>query len=186
MILFLEKAYEYYPKNIDAINNKEKYILTNEFKKLLSTIEKHKKNLGGNSDLFRKLKKTNNNQFILSDDTFFQWNDRCYTFSFSKVIDNNTTICLKYYKSILIPYFYFTPFYIKKNGERYIYLNIDKNNFPYPNLVHNIKQISKEENLIEFDSKLINRKINNINFDDIKMGHFTLFNTFFLSQNINQ
>lgn len=179
----LDIVYKYYPRNVDCINRKEFYISTKEYKNLLIKINISKKEYSKNKLIINDLKKISENWGDFNDLTYFEWLDRCYTFEIIKK-NNNTFFQLKIYQSILAP-FYFIKFYeIKPIDERFKYYEISENNFFDPNYILTIESIMKKNNLEKFDSKLINLKIRDINFDDIELGSFTFFNAFFNSQNI--
>ncbi len=176
----LNIIYDYYPRNINSINDVEGYTQSKEYKNLLNCIEKNKKPYKNQMKNFLEdIRKTNKNGFNFKDITNFGWQDRCYTLEFDKQINNKSFLNLKIFKSILGPYYLIKTYEIEFLNNRYKYNTISNSLFPYPNFIYDLKQILKKYNLSEIDYQLSKSKINNINFQDIEMKEFTVFNALF-------
>lgn len=179
----IDIAYRYYPRNIDCINQKEYYILTSEYKNLLEKIENNKKQYSKNKIIINKLEHIGTKWGKFKDATYFEWQDRCFTFEFTKEYEN-TFLQLKLYQSILLPIYFIKYFKITPSNNNPKYIKISKEEFLDLNFLSSIKFILEDNNFTEFDYKLAYSIIKDINFDDIQMGKFTFFNTFFNSENI--
>lgn len=179
-------AHEYYPINIDCIAEKDSYVKSMQFKILLKKIQEHKK--GYPNDIivlieeFRALIKTT--KFVFNDTTYFEWHDRCYTFEFVHRDLDDTTLILKFYKSIIAPFFFVEYFQTNVINNVNRYFKASKGDFHYPDFINGIYSIAKKIGLKELDPELADKKVPDINFDDIPMGEFTYFNIFFNSQNL--
>lgn len=160
-IIFENIVYCYYPKGINAIKEKEKYLDSNEFKKLFIVINTFKKqNLI--IDLVGIDKITKNK---LINITSFEHFDRSFNFKVNYNIDN-LTHSVYIYISFLVPHF--------------LILTKDKNNYKLNMEIKNLSiSISTKLGLCQFPSDLINIVIQEISFQDIKEGEFTFFNAFF-------
>ena len=179
----IDICYSYYPRNIDCINQKEYYIETREYKNLLERIKNTKKEYSKNKIIINRLEHISTNWGSFKDKTYFEWQDRCYTFEFTKEYEN-TFFQLKLYQSILLPIYFIKYFKIVPSSNNVKCLKIPKEEFLDLNFLSSIEFILKDSHLIELDYKLANVIIKDINFDDIQMGNFSLFNAFFNSQNI--
>lgn len=174
----------YYPSNIDSIVEKDYYVLTKEHQNLVNKIFVNKSNYPEKiNDIQRELMK-HRDDFRFNDLTNFQWQDRCYTFQFTKKVDNQH-FHLNVYISILAPYFVFQYFktQIIENDHKLIIIN--KNEFSNDNFISKINGILNKYDFSLLNENLLKTKISNINFDDIKMGQFTYYNAFFNSQTLN-
>lgn len=180
----LDVAYKYYPCKIDSINQKEEYLLTLEYKKILNQINLFSEPYPKEINFFlNDLRNINQNNFLFNDLTYFNWMDRCYTFEFKKKV-NNSFFIIKLLRSIIRPFFIIeTELCVMKNNS-FKHFKLKKKDPVFIDLINKIIPLCNKHNLLEFDYDLVNIKIENINFDDIKMGEFTFFNAFFNSQQI--
>lgn len=180
----LKVAYTYYPKGVNSILDKEFYIGSGQYRALTEEINKHKDlHSKKRSVLFEELNSLGGTEFTLADSTNFEWQDRCYTYEFVKNVENHSLI-LKFYNSIIAPFFVIRYFESKviKNVNRFY--RISEMEFQHKSLVKNIYSISKKNELKQLSNKISETKIPDINFDDIQMGQFTFFNVFFNSENL--
>ena len=67
---------------------------------------------------------------------------------------------------------------------RFKHVLLDENDKNLEIMKSNLETVCLNNEILEFDKKIISMKVSNINFDDIKMGDFTFFNIFFNSQGI--
>ncbi len=190
---FFEQVYYYYPKNISSITNSNEYINSKEYKRLSlklkgedykkKDIEKLKKNI----EVIHKTK--------IFDYTIPTWEDRCLNLQFllktENSIEKKTILCINISK--LIPFFviYILEVEFDEIQNRLKYLprrNYNKEKFDFKKNVESVKQIvySNLNSHNEFPSELLYRKLENVNFQDIKMGDFTFFNAFFLNFHTTQ
>lgn len=179
----LDIAYRYFPRNIDCINQKEYYRTTREYRNLFEKIKNYKEEYSKNKIIIARLEHISQNWGNFKDTTYFEWQDRCFTFEFTKEYEG-TFFQLKLYQSILFPIYFIECFKVISSNNSLECLKISKEEFLDSNFIVSIEFILKENNFIEFDYKLSNSIIKDINFDDIQMGKFTFFNVFFNSQNI--
>ncbi|WP_411031666.1 hypothetical protein [Spongiimicrobium sp. 3-5] len=175
-------AYDHYPRNVDSISDKDSYILSKQHRKLLDKIERHNKPYSKNIvGLIEELKLLGAKEFDFNDATYFDWQDRCFTFEFIKNIGDKVLI-LKFYKSIIAPYFSIQYFQSKEVDNSNRYLMISKVEFDQADFVNGICKIANKHELKKLPLDLIRKKVPDINFDDIRMGKFTYFNVLFNSQ----
>lgn len=177
------QAYKFYPKNINSISDKKKYLNSEQYQNLSEIIEYHKSLNFEESKFFESLLRNNiDDDYIIYETTYFDWMDRCYTY---EIINNNSEgkFLLKIFKSILGPYYTFKYFKLIHLEERTKFIALDELYFQNLEFVKKSKQLLQDMNFSEIPEKLTNQKIENINFDDIEMGDFTIFNSFFNSQN---
>ncbi len=180
----LNMAYEFYPKGIDSIDDKAKYLLSKEYAKLNKTIKYHSEYPNDPSlDVFLSIFKKIGKEMIFSDATWFNWQDRCYTFELREKRGNNI-YTIRFYKSILVPYFFLKTFKIKMHKNKKEYFELSHDSVYDKKKIAEIKKAAKDILLVdEFDSTIAKNIIEDINFEDIRLGKFTLFNAFF-SNNI--
>lgn len=170
----------YYPQNIDCIIEKEKYIRSSEYNKLLELSNYYKNN--NEIDLILKSFKKSKLDFI--DVSLLDWQDRCFTLEMN-LQNNNKNYKLAIYISYIIP-FYLINFFeneidiTTKEWLSFPERNLDLLNTEYLDIKKKICQIiEKEFNYFEFPNNLLDEKILNLSFQDIRFGQFTFYNAFF-------
>lgn len=178
----LKLIYNFYPSNIDCVSQKELYMKSPQYKRLAKLILQNKvsypmkvRNFISN---FKEL-----DGFVYNDATNFDWLDRCYTFEFSKKIDDGYLL-LRFHKSIIAPYYLILCFKIIENNNRQKYIPVSKNEFFNQNILNKLDVIAEEFHLNNFDETILKKTISNISFEDIPFGDFNFFNAFFLNQEI--
>jgi len=189
-IILKNIAYSYYPKGICNISNKEKYLNSLEYKKteqLLSSFFDTEESKMTYDALLYELQRLT---FVkeIKDATLLQWQDRCLSFEIEYLEgDKLTRICI--HISLLIPYYLI---YILDNAvafEPYRWLsypqrNIEKEKHEFAERISEIsKVIESVTNFHPFNEELAEIVLPDLNFKDIRMGEFTLFNAFFLDDN---
>ncbi len=178
----LKVVYNYFPKGIDCIKEKKIYVETKEYKRLSNHIKSFNNPYSKEIDIFiEEIKNLNFPNFSFNDSSYFEWEDRCYTFEFCKEI-NGESFILRVYLSILKPYFTIKFFKINVENDRHIYNIISSKSFPEEKLILELKNILEKHSYKEFDESLLSERIFDINFQDINMGEFTFFNAFFVNQ----
>ena len=181
---FLKIAYFYYPKNTDSINDKNTYITSKEYIRLDRKINENKVlHVENKFNLINSLNKVKcNYEFTFKDSTYFEWNDRCYTLEYTLKVHDKTFL-LKLFISIIAPVFSIKFFLLESNNERVKYKEIKIEEFCCNDLIESLKSLLNDNNYFEINNSLGSKRILDINFDDIPIGEFTFFNTFFNSQN---
>lgn len=184
-LLFINTAYEFYPKEIDFIKQREAYTDTQKFKKLIAVLHNfHNKN----ADKLNSLKKEISSYPSIEklEDMSSLDFDRCLTFDMDIVDETGKKLHkLRLVISAVIPFFFV---YALEND---ILLN------PYRWLTQPLRKRELEEgkfkdeiNLITsivkkvfdydlFPEKYLKFVIPNVSFTDIREGDFTLFSAFF-------
>ncbi len=176
-------AYSFYPKGICSIKQLPKYKSTPQFKLLDEIIQKHKaKPL---LPFIKDFKQLPTNK-IASDVTRFSWKDRAYNFQLIEVKEKFLiSICLNI--SILIPYYtiYVVRVELKENTQEWLTLPNKLNSFEeqiHKNDIDLIEDlVEKKLNLKKLPISAFSTHIEDINFQDQRMGDFSIFNAFFLN-----
>ncbi len=186
--VFKNMAYLFYPKGIDAINNKQTYISSNEFKALLNTINFYKN--GFLSESLNSYKETMMNiskDFTFTDGTLYDWLDRAYNFQLYKISNNKIySICTNI--SFLIPFYSIYVLEVDIDP-----MTLKWKTFPKWNKSIEESMFKEEisnlslgiENYLgyfPFPKDLHNKIIEDVSFHDIKKGNFTHYNAFFLDE----
>jgi hypothetical protein len=174
-------AYNFYPSDIDAISDQEKYKNSNEFHTL-------KKSLNSNYETIKDLnlffKNYENKNFTFRDCTNLRWMDRCLNFNFFQINKTNIeSFC--YNISLLIPYYtiYKIKIPIDSTGDKIVWTGLPYTSDYYSAEIENeIKFISSFLEFNFINKKELNVPFENINFQDISMGKFSLFQAFFLNE----
>lgn len=186
-------AYLFYPKKICSREEENKYNNSEEYNRLLHIINyfhadenimlysiKFKEEFE-NDDVLRKL----------SPISMVDWQDRAVTFNLS-VIENKELYTISLYLSILIPFY---TIRVQKNRIELFFSNLEIDEMDKKNLEsRKIKDLiidieSTVENKMlykKFPKELINVIIDDISFQEIQMGNFTMFNAFFNNQIANE
>jgi len=178
-------VYLFYPKNVCAFTEKDKYLLTEEYKRLKEIIvdfdsEKSKTLQANIIDKFEKDYTLKN----FKDASLFDWEDRCLTFNLT-IIEDGELYTISLYLSILIPY------YVIKCQKGIIDLWFSKSQIDQlkkdntetrkiNKLILDIETIVKDELLYEkLPTEILSTIIPDVSFQDSIFGHFNIFNAFF-------
>lgn len=190
--VLLNLAYLFYPKNICPWNENEKYLHTEEYKRLKSTIDLF------NSDENKKLRNIIKAEFeedlILKDFEDFSrldYQDRCLKY-FLNVFEEGKLYSISLYLSILSPYYVIVkmqhppePFFSQSRIEELERENTDTRKIK--ELILDIENIVENKLLYtKFPQALIHTIIDDISFQDIYLGHFKMYNAFFNNENITE
>lgn len=182
-------AYLFYPKDIDAMKQKEVYINSYEYKTLTKSIV-NTDNKNSSSINFSKYKEKviiQLNHLNFLDGTLLHWLDRAYNYQFYMVKNNKIySLCINI--SLLIPYYTIYALEVDINPNTSKWEN-------YPREIEKIANSTFKKEILElsrlteeylgyslFPEKLINVIIEDISFQDIKKEKFTFFNAFFLNE----
>lgn len=179
------KIYKFYPKNINSILDEDSYITSKEYKKLLKTIQNEINSPSINPHFVEKLNNFSN-EIRFDNFTLFDWLDRSYNFHLS-YIENNKLIVFHIEISVLIPFFnlYVTINEIDKKGN---YIELPKliRENSNPKILDSYKKlmnlIIENTNLKIFPNELSNIIIDDVSFQDIEFGKFTIYNAYFLNK----
>ena len=181
---FKSKSYEFYPKGVDFYLKEEDYKETKEHLNLLNTINKFNKDKVGISSSIKKIELEENFQF--RDYSMDEIGDRCLNFQIIKRSED-FFISLCFNVSLLIPFYH--------NYCLITYLDKDSIGWKgYPELL-NIKDddylialseageniLKSNYNYNQFPVSIINERIPDISFYDIRHDNLTFFNAFFLT-----
>lgn len=177
-------AYMFYPKNICCFQAKEKYLDSQEYKKLFSIIDFFELNWS------KELNYEFNKNIILKDFknlSRLDMQDRCLTYSLNLVEDGELQ-SITLYMSILVPYYVIVTnkhkielFFSKSKIEELEMSNLKTRKIK--DLVLEIENIVESKLLFQkFPEELMNFVIKDIAFQDIGLGRFTMFNAFFNNQ----
>lgn len=176
----------YYPKGVCSISEYNKYIQTDEYKRLKnklnylfssSDIKKQKRNILNRFKNYQEIKETR--------DVTMESFDRCLSFKLELVRDKTLfQICLNL--SLLIPYY---TIYILKNDielEPYKWLDVPKRDQKSEielfgtemKLLSNVvEEITLYTKIPEYIVKL---NVSDLSYADVGIGYFTFMNAFFL------
>lgn len=178
-------VYLFYPKNVCAFTEKDKYLETEEYQRLKEIIvdfdsEKSKTLQASIIDTFEKDHTLKN----FKDASLFAWEDRCLTFNLT-IIEDDELYTISLYLSILIPY------YVIKYQKSIIELWFSKSQIDQlkkdnketrkiNDLILDIETIVKDELFYEkFPTEILNTIVPDVSFQDSIFGHFNMFNAFF-------
>lgn len=182
---FLQKISEIYPKDISHFRDKENYISSQEYKKLLSLISSRRTFPDSQKEkLINELKIRKNTNF--SDFSLFSWNDRAHNIQTVLKSDGLISVILCVNISIIIPYYTIYTLKIEResiNEMKRKYPPVIETNFlnEFSELVNVIRLILENRyKLKKFPDEFLNQIIEDLSFQDIEIGNFTFFNAFFL------
>lgn len=182
---FLQKVTTIYPEGISHFRDKEKYVSSKEYKRLLSLISsKEVFSDSKKESLINDLKIEQELEF--RDFSLFSWNDRAHNIQTILKSENLISIVLCINISIIIPYYTIYTLKIERESINKIkrkYSPIKDNSLlvEFSDLTLKIKQLFENRyKLKEFPDMLLKQTIGNISFQDIELGDFTFFNAFFL------
>lgn len=172
-------------KNISHFCDKEKYILSQQYKNLLLLISSRETFSDAQKEkLINELKIKININF--SDFSLFSWNDRAHNIQTVLKSDGLISVILCVNISVIIPFY--TIYTLKIERES---INEMKRKHPpvfetnlideFSELVNDIWLILENNyNLKKFPEEFLNQIIEDASFQDIELGNFTYFNAFFL------
>lgn len=182
---FQQKISEIYPKEISHFRDKENYILSQEYKNLMSLISFKKAFSDSKKEnLINDLKIEQNIDF--SDFSLFSWNDRAHNIQTLLKTDGLISIILCINISVIIPYYTIYTLKIERksvNEMRRKHSPITEESYmkEFSELVSKIKLLlEKKYKLKKFPDELLNQITDGFSFQDIEVGSFTFFNAFFL------
>ncbi len=178
---FIKKTYEYYPKNINSFFDDVLYKNSIEYNNLILIIEKHKNYKNSKlENLIIEISKLIPS-YRFDDNTLFDWLDRAYNFSFS-FIENKKISLIKIKISLIID-FYIIESHIVDINDKGFYLSAPVKSNKNNEIKENISKLVKKTLKIDvFPDIYINHILNDISFQDINFGKFTLYNSFFLNE----
>lgn len=180
----LKSIYNFYPRNIDCVRQKKDYTNSREYKNLKILISENSDSYPEKVNTFiSEIKNLNLNGFEFLDNTYFGWQDRCYTFEFNKKYEFGF-YSLKLHVSIILPVYVVLCYRLKNEGNREKQALIDNNNFPDTDLLYQLIELTKRHNFLSISQDLLNQTIKDISFEDISFGEFTYFNAFFINEEI--
>lgn len=180
-------AYLYYPKGISNIDENERYLYSDEFRRLVFMLNTFYSN---NNDYHLLLEKLKAYDIIdkIQDLTSLSF-DRCLTFEIDYLKGDNKLIKISINISILIPYYmvYVEENQIELNPYKWITLpkrNITLENTEYKEHLNLISSIVEETiKFHKFPEDIALKIIPDISYQDVRMGDFTFFNAFFRGDN---
>ena len=182
-------AYSFYPKNICNMHDKENYFQSCEYKNLTKTLNSffEYKTFPFYTDLINFLKE-DESMGKVQDVTLLEWEDRCISLELD-FIEGTTIDKICIHISFLIPYYviYLLESEIELNSFKLKtvpkYNKIKMENIYFDKIKTLIKIVEKTTGYKKLPICLTNHCISDINFHDIEMGEFNLFNAFFLNEN---
>jgi hypothetical protein len=178
-------VYLFYPQNICAYNEKDKYFISEEYKRLTQVINDFDTEEG--KAVREAIIKEFENDYTLkniNDYTLFSSSDRCMTFNLS-IIENGELYTISLFISILIPY------YVIKVQKNIIDLYFSKEEIAklekentetrtINELAVDIEAVIEDKYFYKkFPEKMFNSVIDNLSFQDSEFGCFTMYNAFF-------
>lgn len=181
--VLINLVYLYYPQKICSRTNGKEYSESKEFKKLLETINY----FDANKSFCLDLEKTFKNDFILKDirsTSLLDYNDRAYTFILT-VIEDEEMYTISLFLSILIPFYLIT---VQKNKIELVFSeseiikmrNEKSDTRKIKELIQNISSLLETStHYSKFPEELLNQTIEDVSFEEIPFGRFTMFNAFF-------
>lgn len=178
-------VYLLYPRNICSDLEKEKYFISEEYKRLNQIIKDF------DSDEGNVLKETFLNEFKkdhtlknFADHSLLNGGDRCMTFNVA-FIEDGELYTISLFISVIIPYYVIN---VKKNMIELYFSELQIEELEKQNeetrkineLVFDIETIIEDKLLYKkFPIQLLNYVVDDISFEDSRFGYFTLYNAFF-------
>lgn len=185
-------VYLFYPKNICAFREKDKYFSSEEYRRLNQIITDFETEYG---KFLRAsiLKEFENDKTLkdFRDFSLFNIGDRCMTFNMN-VIENRELYTISLFVSVIVPYYVIN---IQKNIIELFFSESEISHLEGKNietrkineLVADIATVIEDKFLYKkFPNKLLNSIVNDISFQDSEFGYFTMFNAFFNNVRINE
>jgi hypothetical protein len=185
-------VYLLYPRNICAYTEKDKYFISEEYKRLNQLITDFDTEDG---KILRNiiLKEFEKDKTLkdFQDFSLFHIGDRCITFNVT-IIEDKELYTISLFMSVIVPYYVID---VQKNmielwfSESKI-LELEKENTEtrkINELVSDIETIIEKKFLYKkFPNKLLNYVVEDISFQDSQFGYFTMFTAFFNNITINE
>lgn len=185
-------VYLFYPKNICAFREKDKYFISEEYRRLNQIITDFDSDYG---KFFRAniLKEFENDKALkdFTDFSLFNIGDRCMTFNMN-VIENRQLFTISLFVSVIVPYYVIN---VQKNIIELFFSQSEISQLEQKNtetrkineLVADIETVIEDKFLYKkFPNKLLNSIVDDISFQDSEFGYFTMFNAFFNNVRINE
>lgn len=178
-------AYLFYPKNICSYKEKDKYFISDEYKRLDKRIIDFDSKK--NRDLRIEILKVFEQDYTLKnfrDFSLFEWKDRCMTFNLT-LIEDGEMYTISLHLSILIPFYVIRCnkniielFFSKSKIEELENENVETRKIS--ELISDIEAIVENKLLYrKFPKELLGVIIPDLSFQDSKLGDFNMFNAFF-------
>lgn len=178
-------AYQFFPKNTYAYTEKDKYFISEEYKRLNQLVSDFDTEDGM---FIRKtiLEKFEDDEILrkFADLSLFNLQERCMTFNAS-IIEGRKLYTISLFVSVIIPYYVIN---VQKNMIELFFSESEITNLKNENtetrkideLVLEIETIIEDKFLFsKFPKKLLNFVVDDISFQDSKFGYFTMYNAFF-------
>lgn len=183
-------VYLLYPRNICAYTEKDKYFISEEYKRLNQLISDFDTE---NGKAIRRtiLKKFEDDETLrkFADSSLFNVQERCMTFNLS-IIEGRELYTISLFLSVIVPYYVIK---VQKNMIELFFSESEITNLENENtetrkideLVLEIKIIIEDNFLYsEFPKRLLDFVVDDISFQDSEFGYFTMYNAFFNNVNI--
>lgn len=185
-------TYLFYPRGICPWNESEKYLQSEEYKRLQSTIDFFY------SDESQKIRNVIKKDFELDltfkdfeDHSRRESQDRCFTF-FINVIEDGELHSITLYLSFLSPYYVIrhlehknNPFFSKSRIEELE--SEKKDSRKIKDLILDLETIVENKlSYTKFPQEMMCTIIKDVSFQDTYLGYFKMFNAFFNNTYINQ
>lgn len=178
-------VYLLYPRNICSYMEKDKYFISEEYKRLNQIINEFNSEEGKVfRETFLKEFEGDNTLKDFRDFSLFDWGDRCMTFNVT-IIEDSELYTISLFMSVIVPYYVVN---VQKNiidlyfPESQI-AELEKENTEtrkINELVLDIETIIEDKFLYKkFPRRLLNSVVADISFQDSEFGYFTLYNAFF-------
>lgn len=177
--------YTFYPRKISFFREYEKYIATDEYRRLKQVVSNFDSEY--KDDFSKKILRHFEKDYTLKnfqDYTMFNLEDRCLTFNIT-LIEDDELYTISLLISILAPY------YVIKCQKNIIDLffskaeitELQKSNNETRKLKQLILEIETivEEKLLfsKFPKTMLNTIVQDVSFQEAEVGHFKMFNAFF-------
>jgi hypothetical protein len=178
-------VYLLYPRNICAYTEKDKYFISEEYKRLNQIVSDFDTEDG---KVLRKtiLEKFENDKTLknFADFSLFNLGDRCMTFNVS-IIAGRELYTISLFVSVIVPYYVIN---VQKNMIELFFSESEITDLENKNtetrmineLVLEIETIIEDKFMYrKFPNKLLNFVVDDISFQDSEFGYFTMYNAFF-------
>ncbi|WP_369013063.1 hypothetical protein [Flavobacterium anhuiense] len=178
-------AYLLYPRNLSFDKENSKYIASEQYLRLNQIIREFDSEI---KEIFSKdiLKEFENDYTLknFTDNTLFNWGDRCMTFNLT-LIEDGEMYTISLLISVIVPYY---AIKCQKNMIELFFSESKISELQKANLERRKIQeiISEIETIVEkktlyskFPKELYNFVIEDISFQEAGFGYFKMFNAFF-------
>jgi len=181
--VLINLAYLFYPKKICSQTEEYEYMESKEHKRLLEIIKHFEMNKSLYFDLEKTFKKDSSLKNI-RDMSLFDYKDRALTFHLT-VVEEGELFTVTLYLSVLIPFYIIK---IQKNKIELIFSEMEiikmknekSDTRKIKELVQDISSLVETTMLYsKFPEGLSDQIIEDISFQEIPFGRFTMFNAFF-------